>query len=358
MKIAAMASSLLGHGLAAVAVLLVPCAAPAAPAGDAAAPALERTIIGGAGGWDYLTADAARHHVFITRGDRVQVFDTRSLTVTAEIADTEGVHGVALAPRRLVGLTSNGKSSTVTVFDLNTLAPVARITGVGDGPDAIVYDEHSGRAFTFNGRSHDASVVDIDAARVISTIALPGRPESAVSDGAGSIYVDIEDRNLIARIDTASLRVTEQWPLAGCDGPTGLAIDIAHRRLFASCSNRTLFVVDADTGSTVSRLGIGAGSDAAAFEPSKALVLSSNRDGTLSLIREIDVDHYASLPSILTRPGARTLALDTATHRVYLVTADFEPTPAAASATARPRPVSKPGTFAVLSFDLTGYPDR
>jgi DNA-binding beta-propeller fold protein YncE len=334
-------------------VLAAPRAAEAQPP-----PSLERTVVGGSGGWDYLTMESARHRLFITRGDRVQVFDTATMRVIAEIPGTDGVHGVALAPDLHVGFTSDGRSNSVTLFDLDSLRRTARIDHVGDGPDAIVYDKTSGRGFTFNGRSRDATAIDLRAARVVATIALPGRPEFAVTDEAGSLFVNIEDRNTIARIDVASLSVTAQWPLPDCEGPTGLAIDASKRRLFASCGNRTLMVVDADSGAIVARLPIGAGSDAVVFDAAKSLILSSNRDGTLSILREDDADHYVAEPGAATRPGARTLALDPLAQRVHLVTADFEAASAPASGTSRPRPVLTPGTFCVLTLDLAGYPDR
>ena len=321
-------------------------------AAEPALPAVQRTVVGGAGGWDYLAVDSMRHHLFITRGNRVQVFDTETSKVVDEIAATEGVHGVALALDKNLGLTSNGSSNSITLFDLQSLKTTGRITGVGDGPDAIVYDAYSTRAFTFNGRSRDATAVDVTAQRVVATLPLPGRPESAVVDGRGNLFVDIEDRDAIVRIDTGTLKATAPWPLPGCDGPTGLAIDAAHNRLFVSCANRVLVVVDAVAGAIVARLPIGSGSDAVAFDAQRGLVLSSNRDGTLSIIHEDDADHYSLLPAVPTRVGARTLALDAATHTVYLVTADFEPADAPASGAGRRRPVPVPGTFSVLRVAL------
>jgi DNA-binding beta-propeller fold protein YncE len=347
-----------GSALAALPVALVLGLA-ALRAGEAQPPStLERTIVGGSGGWDYLTMDGARHRLFITRGDRVQRFDTATMRVIAEIPGTDGVHGVALAPDLHIGFTSDGRSNSVTLFELDSLRRTARIDHVGDGPDAIVYDKSSGQGFTFNGRSRNATAIDLRAARVVATIALPGRPEFAVTDEAGSLFVNIEDRNTIARIDVASLSVTAQWPLPGCEVPTGLAIDASKRRLFASCGNRTLMVVDADSGAIVARLPIGAGSDAVLFDAAKSLVLWSNREGTLSILREDDADHYVAEPGAATRPGARTLALDPLAQRVHLVTADFAAWSSSAPASGTPRPVPIPGTFSVLTLDLAGYPDR
>jgi hypothetical protein len=325
-------------------------------AGDPERPMFVRTIVGGVGGWDYLTMDSQRHRLFITRGDRVQVLDIDKMNVLGEISGTRGVHGVALAQDRGVGLSSNGASNSVTIFGLESLRPTEQVTGVGSGPDAIVYEKRSGRAFTLNGKSHDATAIDVGAARAIATITLPGRPEFGVSNDEGSVFVNIEDRNSIVRIDAATLKITAEWALAGCDGPTGLAIDTSHRRLFSSCGNRVLIVVNESTGAIVAKLDIGAGSDAVAFDAKRSLVLSSNREGTISVIHEEGPDHFTISPPIATLVGARTLALDEATHRAFVVTSDFEATPTSASGPARGRPIPVPGTFSVLSIDLSAYP--
>jgi DNA-binding beta-propeller fold protein YncE len=314
---------------------------------------VSQTVIGGAGGWDYLAIDSARHHLFITRHDRVQVFDTDAMELIAEISGTDGVHGVALAPERNIGFTSNAGSSSVTVFDLASLKKLAQIGDVGGGPDAIVYDRRTSRVFTFNSVSRDATVIDVDTAAIVAKVPLRGKPEFAVTDQRGSIFVNLENRDAIARIDAATLEVIAEWPLPGCKGPAGMAIDVERRRLFVSCSNRTLVVVDATSGALVARLPIGAGSDAVAFDGQQSLVLSSNRDGTLSLIRQ-DADRYSVLPAIATRWGARTLALDSPTQRAFLVTSDFEPLSTPASGSSLQRRTTVPGTFSVLSVYLGG----
>jgi len=201
--------------------------------------------------------------------------------------------------------------------------------------------------------STNATVIDVDTARIVATIALPGRPEFAATDEQGHVFVNIEDRDSIARIDIRTLEVTARWPLPGCDEPTGLAIDAARGRLFVSCGNQTLMVVDATSGSIVARMPIGAGSDAVAFDAQRSLVLSSNRDGTLSVIRQDDPDHYSLQTPIPTRFGARTLALDTSSGRVFLVTSDFEPESPAASSVGRRRRTPTPGSFSVLWVDLS-----
>jgi DNA-binding beta-propeller fold protein YncE len=336
-------------GLFAVA-LLAASLAHAAPAGDIAPSDARRVVVGGSGGWDYLTLDAARHRLFISRASRVQVFDTVAERVVAEIDDTAGVHGVVLAEELSRGFTSDGKSNSVSIFDLQSLRTIDRIKGVGDGPDAIAYDRKTARVFTFNGRSKDATAIDAASGRVVATVALRGRPEFAVADGEGTLFVNIEDKNLLQRIDAATAKATSAWPMAGCDEPTGLAIDAPHRRLFAVCANRRMVVMDADSGKVVSELPIGAGADAVVFDPRTSLAISSNGDGTVTVVRQRSTDDYAVVATLHTQRGARTLALDSPGGRVYLVTSDFE---AAAGSAATRRPAQVPGTFSVLVLDLS-----
>jgi DNA-binding beta-propeller fold protein YncE len=184
-----------------------------------------------------------------------------------------------------------------------SLKKIGQIANVGDGPDAIVYDRRSSRVVSFNGRSNDATVIDAATASIVGRVPLPGRPEFAAADERGSVFVNIEDRDSIARVDVATLKVTALWTLPGCVAPAGMAIDTERRRLFVSCSNRTLMVVNSASASIVDRLPIGAGSDAVAFDAQRSLVVSSNRDGTLSVIWQDDADHYASRPPIATRAG-------------------------------------------------------
>lgn len=321
-----------------------------------AQPGVTRTVVGGAGGWDYLTMDAARHRLFVTRGDRVDVFDVDSMRLTGSIARTDGVHGVALSASGDVGYASNGRTASVTVFDPATLRAISDIKGTGSNPDAVLVDDASGRVFTFNGRSHDATVIDAASRRVVATIALPGKPGFAVADDQGGVFVNIEDRISMVRIDALNAKVTDIWPLAGCDGPGGLAMDRVHHRLFAACGNRVLLVVDALTGKTVASVQIGAGSDAVAFDPGLGLVMSSNGGGTLSVSRQIDADHYATPIEVPTARGARTMAIDATTHRVYLVTADIEtPAPTTASSGAAQRPAYVLGTFSILTVELSQF---
>ncbi len=305
---------------------------------------LSRMDLGGDGGWDYLSVDAQRHHLFVSRGDRVLVIDVQHAKQIGTIADTQGVHGIAVAQDLKRGFTSNGKNATVTAFDLDTLKPVAVITGTGEKPDAIVYDIASHHVLTFNGKSGNVSVIDPQKNSVIATIALPGKPEFAVSDGAGHVYVNIEDKSELVQLDSRSNTVLNTWPLAPCESPSGLAIDREHHRLFSVCDNQKMTVLDAGSGHLVATLPIGNGPDAVVFDDAASMVYSSNGEsGTITAIHEDDPDHYTVRNTIATQVSARTLALDPQSHRLYLSAAKFGKTK---QANGRPSIVA--GSFAVL----------
>jgi DNA-binding beta-propeller fold protein YncE len=297
-----------------------------------------RITLGGEGGWDLLAFDSAAHRLYIARATRVMVVDVESSTIVGEIPNTNGVHGVALVQKLGRGVTSNGKDDSATIFDLKTLAPIATVK-TGAKPDAIVFDSFSGLVLTFNGKSSDVTLIDPAKAAAVDTIALPGRPELGVSDGKGKIFVNLEDKNMLAEIDVTARKVLASWPLTGCEGPTGLALDAANRRLFSGCHNGTLVVTDADTGRTVQRLVIGNGVDGAAYDKEMRLVFTSNGEGSISVIRQESPDHYSSLANIPTQPGARTMALDASKHVLYTV------------ANAAADESGKPGAFQLLALD-------
>lgn len=305
---------------------------------------LTRLPLGGPGGWDYLSVDAAHRHLFVSRGDRVAVVDLASGKPVGTIADTAGVHGVAVADDLGQGFTSNGASASVTVFDLATLKPLGSIAGTGRNPDAILYDPASHHVFTFNGGSASASVIDPAKRAVIATIALPGKPEFAQADGAGHVYVNIEDKSELVEFDSRSNAVLHTWSLAPCESPSGLALDNAHHRLFSVCGNRVMAVTDANTGKQVATVAIGEGPDAAAFDPASGTVYSSNgRSGTITAVHEDDADHYTVAATIPTQKSARTMTLDPQTHRLYLSAA----TPGTKK-NARGWPEMLPNSFTVL----------
>jgi YVTN family beta-propeller protein len=309
---------------------------------------VQKALLGGEGGWDYLLVDAPARRLYVTRGTHVSVFDADTLKPVGEIENTEGVHGVAVAPDLGRGYASNGRASSITIFDLKTLKTLEEVKSTGENPDAILYDAASKRVFAFNGRSGSATVLDAASGKVLATIALGGKPEFAASDEEGRVYVNLEDRSEIVAIDSRKAEVLKHWPLSPCEEPTGLAIDRAHKRLFVGCGNRLMVVVNAATGNIVASVPIGAGVDAAAFDPGTALAFSSNGEGTLTVVREDSPEKFSVLENVPTQRGARTMALDEKTHRIFLVTAEFGPRPEATAAQPRPRPPILPGTFTLL----------
>jgi YVTN family beta-propeller protein len=306
--------------------------------------------VGGDGGWDYLIADPDTHRLYISRGTHVMVIDAETGKSAGDIADTPGVHGIALAPELGKGFTSNGREGTVSVFDLKTLA-VSKKVKVGDNPDAIVYDPATKRVLTFNGRSHDSSVIDAESGNVLGTIRLDGKPEFSASDEAGDIFVNIEDKSELTVIDPQRMQVKTTWPLTPCEEPTGLSMDRGHRRLFAGCGNKMMAVVDADSGKVIATPAIGEGVDATRFDPGTGLAFASCGEGVLAVVQEESLSKFTVLENVPTQPGARTMALDTRTHKVYVVTAQFGPPPAATADNPHPRRSIMPGSFEVIVLD-------
>jgi DNA-binding beta-propeller fold protein YncE len=303
--------------------------------------------IGGVGGWDYLTLDSSARRLYISRATHVIVIDADSGKTVGDIADTPGVHGIALASDLGRGFISNGREGTVSIFDINTLKTLNKIK-VGDNPDAILYEPVTKRVFTFNGRSQDATALDAAKGEVLGTIKLGGKPEFAVSDEKGTVFVNIEDKSELVALDPDKLTVKAHWPLAPCQEPSGLAMDRKNRRLFAGCDNKMMAVVDADKGKVLATLPIGDGVDANAFDPETNLAFASCGEGVLSVIREESPDKFSVAENVKTQRGARTMALDPKTHQVYLVTAEFGPPPAATPEQPHPRPSILPDTFVVL----------
>src|SRR5712671_2425046 len=247
----------------------------------------QKYVLGGDGVSEYLTFDPAGKRLFISRGTHVMVVDPEKGSVIGDIPNTPGVHGIALAQDLGKGFTSNGRENSVTVFDLKTLKETARIkTEGGENPDAILYDPSSKRVFTFNGRSKNATVIDATNDKVVGNIPLDGKPEFGVADGKGGVFVNIEDKSEVTSIDAKKAVVIKSWPLAPCEEPSGLAMDLKSRRLFAGCHNKMMAVVDADSGKVIATPAIGEGVDANGFDPSAQLAFSSNGDGTLTVVHE------------------------------------------------------------------------
>jgi YVTN family beta-propeller protein len=313
-----------------------------APAHNLAAPPgyhiLKKISLGGDGGWDYLTMDSVARRLYVARSNRIMVIDVDQGKLIGEIPNTPGVHGVALVPGRHRGFTSNGGEGTVTVFDLETLKETNRVK-VGQRPDAIFYDPSSKRVYTCNGGSRDMTVLDATSEKVVGTIKLDGRPETAVADGNGHVYVNLEDKSELLAIDAEGMKVLHRWPLAPGKEPTGLAIDPAAHHLFSTCHSGAMIVVDALTGKIVASPAIGKGTDAAAYDPETGLAFSSNSDGTLSVVQKDGSGKYVTVESVATQAGAKTMALDLKTHNILLAAA--KPIPGQ-------RRRYEPGSFSIL----------
>ncbi len=303
----------------------------------------------GDGRWDYLAVDAPDHRLFVSHDTKVDVVDLQSGKPYGVIDGLGFVHGIAIANDLGMGFISDGKNNTVTAFDLKSDAVKKKIP-VGTNPDGILYDKFSQRVFAFNGRSKNASVIDARNLNVLGTIDLGGKPEFPQSDENGSIYVNIEDKSEIAKIDPKTMKVEAHWPLSPCESPSGMAMDTQHHLLFSVCENKMMAVVDAKTGKVLATPAIGEGPDAAAFDPDKHLAFSSNgHDGTLTVVREEDGGKkFEPVQTVQTAKSARTMALDPETHKIYLSSATMGPAPAATASNAHPRPSAVPGSFKVL----------
>jgi len=299
--------------------------------------------VAGEGGWDYLVVDPDARRLYLSHSTHVVVYDVDSHAVVGDIPDTQGVHGIALAPDLGRGFVSSGRANSVTIFDLKTLKTIATVPA-GTNPDAILYDGVTKRVFAFNGRSKDATVIDAAAGKVLGTFPVGGKPEFAAADGKGSVYLNVEDTAELLHIDAQKMTVLHRWSLAPCKEPTGLAMDTKSRRLFAVCDNEMMAVVDADSGKVVATPKTGEGADAAAFDPATNLVFSSNGEsGTLTVVHQDAADKYSVVENVATKKGARTMALDLKSHALYLPTADMIP-PAAG----QKWPTVKPGTMELL----------
>jgi YVTN family beta-propeller protein len=306
----------------------------------------DKWAVGGEGGWDYLTADSAAHRLYVTHGPRVEVLDATTGKSIGAITGLKGTHGVALDTTGKFGYISDGGGNAVIVFDRESLKTVASIPA-GTNPDGIIFEPLTKTVWAFNGRSKDVTVIDTASNKVIATIALPGKPEFPTADGKGNVFDNIEDKNEIVRLDARSPKITATWPMAGCESPSGMAIDIAGHRLFSVCDGKKMAVIDADSGKVLATPTIGDGPDAAGYDPMSELAFSSNGDGTLTIV-DASGTSYKVVQTLTTEPRARTMALDTATGKVYLVTAKFGPAPAATADNPRPRPSVLPGSFTVL----------
>ena len=299
--------------------------------------------LGGEGGWDYVTFDPDGKRLFIAHTNVITVVDAANGNKLGEVP-AQGAHGVALVPEKGRGFSSNGRAGTVTVFGLKDLKPIQDIK-VGDNPDAIIYDSYAKKVVVMNGRSKDVMVIDPETMQVTATIPLGGKLEFAAAD-PGHVYVNVEDTGEIASIDAKSWKAQNRWKLEGCEEPSGLALDGKQNRLFSVCGNKKMVVVDSTSGKIVATLDTGAGTDAAAFDPELKHAFASNGEGTLTVVKQESADKYSVLSNVETQRGARTMALDPKSHRIYLVTAEFGP-----PAEGQRRPSIKPGTFQLLVYE-------
>ena len=308
---------------------------------------INKISLPGEGFWDYIAVDESNGRIFASHSTMVQVVDIKTGKQVGEIPDTKGVHGIAFAPELNKGFTSNGRDSSVTVFDLKTLKIIKNIKVTGRNPDAILYYGFSKRIFTGNGGSASFTVIDAVNNKVIGTIPLDGKPEAIVTDGKGKIYVNIEDKSLINVIDANTLTVISHWPINPGEEPSGLALDNITHRLFSVCSNKIMVVIDAGTGTVITTLPIGDGCDGAAFDPSYKRTYASNGDGTMTVVQEENENSYKVIETVTTQRSARTIALDYTTHHIYLPAAEFESAPAGNNG----RPAIKPNSFVILDIE-------
>jgi len=307
-----------------------------------------RLHLQGDSGWDYLTVDPESRELYVTHGTELQIVNLDSQEPIAKVAGMKRIHGVAIVKDLNRGFVSDGGDNAVVIFDLKSHSILNKVP-TGKNPDAILYDPFSKRIFVFNGASNDVTVIEAASAAVAGTIPVSGRPEFAVSDGKGNVYVNIENRSELLQLDSQALKVKKTWPLAPCEEPSGLAFDGQSRRLFSVCSNRQMAVVSADSGKVVATVPIGNGPDAAVYDPDNKLVFSSNgADGTLTVVKQESADKYTVIETVPTAKSARTMTLDPKTHKIYLSSAELGTIPPATSDNPHPRPPIVPGSFNVL----------
>jgi DNA-binding beta-propeller fold protein YncE len=309
---------------------------------------INKFAIGGEGGWDYVAVDAERGKVFLSHGSQVDVVDEKTGKVVATIPDTKGVHGIAINSEFEKGYISNGRDSSITIFDLNTYKTITKVQVTGQNPDAIVYDPHSHRVFAFNGRTKNATVMDAHSNSIVGTIELDGKPEFAVSDENGKIFVNIEDKNEITVINSLSLKVENNWPIAPGEGASGLAVDRSYHRLFTVCDNKLMVILDAKDGKVLKTFPICDGPDAAAYDPMTSRIYASCGDGQITVVQQNGPDNFNLVGNFPTMKGARTLGLDGKTHHLYLPTAEYGDKPEPTKENPHPRAPIKPGTFVLL----------
>ena len=309
---------------------------------------IKKTTIGGEGGWDYLLADADGGRLYVSHGAQVEVLNLKTHEKLGVISPTPGVHGIAVVPGTSVGYTTNGRPNMATMFDTKTFKAMKEIP-TGKKPDAILYDAFSKRVFIFNNDGGTATVLEAATGNVLGTVELGGAPEAAVTDDKGLIFVNLEDKNQVAVFDAKTLAIKHHWPLGTGEEPTGLAFDKVKHRLFSTCQKR-MVVLDSETGKVLAEIPTGSGTDGAAFDTATGCAISSNGEGSLTVVKEVKPGQFEAVQTVPTQRGARTITIDPTSHHVFVTTADYGPAPAATTENPRPRPPVIPGSFVVLEY--------
>jgi len=309
--------------------------------------------IGGEGGWDILTVDPTANRLYLSHASKVVVVDLAKSAVIGEISDTPGVHAFVAVPELQRGFSSNGKEAKSSVVDLTKLQTVSKID-TGASPDAIVYEPNHREVYVFNHTGNSCTVIDGKSASVITTIQLGGSPEfAAVDEAAGRIYCNIEDKSEVAVIDSSKHQVVARWPLAPGEEPSGIALDARHHRLFAGCHNKMMVMLDTETGKVITTVPIGAGVDGCAFDETAQLAFASCGEGTTTIAKEETPEKLSVVQTLKTERGARTMALDPKTHRIYLPSAQFRPPPSPSPGASPARPTIVPNTLKLLVYGPT-----
>lgn len=308
---------------------------------------VEHWNIGGQGGWDYMLSDDTAHHLYIAHNARVEVIDTDTGKLVGAVTGFKSTHGIALDPNGQIGYISDGAGNAIAVFDRKSLS-VLKTIPAGTNPDGITYEPTTRTVWAFNGKSHNVTVVDTASSVVVATIPLPGKPEFPQVDGKGSVFVNIEDKNAIVKLSAATQKAVATWPLNGCESPSGMAIDRTTHRLFSVCDKGKMAIVDFATGRVLGLASIGDSPDAAAFDEKRGLAFSSNGgDGTLSIV-SVTKPNFTTVANLPTAKGAKTMAINGVSGRIYLGAAKYGPPPAPTAATPHPRPTVLPGSFEVI----------
>jgi len=304
---------------------------------------------GGKEYWDYITFDAATRRLYISHNTEVKVVDADSGAEVGSVADLKRVHGIALVSELGRGFISDGGADEVVVFDMKSLKVTSHIK-TGGNPDCIIYDPASKHIFTMNGKTSDASVIDPNSLAVVATIPMGGRPEYAVADGKGMIYDNIEDKNEVVALDSKTNTVKSRWPIAPAEEATAMDMDIEHRRLFIGGRNKVLAIMDADSGKIIQTFPIGSGVDTNIYEPKTGLVFTAVREGALHIFHEDSPDKFSMVETVKTEFGARNMALDPKTHKLFIDTSDFGVAPAPTTEQPNPQPAPVSGTFRLLVY--------